>query len=85
MKSVLRGFLGTYTSRYSDYRGYWVHGQLPPDLLECTIDLLGSASLRDGPTEAAELCVTTSWTSLTSSRHRVRQPTSCTGSARVPG
>ena len=52
MRSVLRGFLGTYTSRYSDYRGYWLHGQLPSDLLECTIDLLGSAPVRDGPTEA---------------------------------
>jgi hypothetical protein len=53
MRSVLRGFLGTYTSRYSDYRGYWLHGQLPPDLLECTVDLLGSAPLPHGPAEAA--------------------------------
>jgi len=53
MRSVLRGFLGTYISRYSDYRGYWLHGQLPSGLLECTIDLLGSAPVRDGPTEAA--------------------------------
>jgi len=47
MKSVLRGFLGTYTSRYSDYRGYWLHGQLPSDLLEWTINLLGSAPVSD--------------------------------------
>jgi hypothetical protein len=45
--------LGTYTSRYSDHRGYWLHGQLPSDLLECAFDLLGSARLPDGPTEAA--------------------------------
>ena len=54
MRSVLRGFLGTYSSRYSDYRGYWLHGQLPSEALECTIDLLGCAPVRDGPTEAAQ-------------------------------
>ncbi len=52
MKSVVRGFLGTYASRNSDYRGYWMHGQLPPDLLHCTIDLLGLVPLQTGITEA---------------------------------
>ena len=26
LKSVLAGFLGTYTSRYSDFQGYWLFG-----------------------------------------------------------
>lgn len=52
MKSVLHGFLGTYTSRNSDYRGYWILGQLPSDLQEWTIDLLGSAPVSEEPAEA---------------------------------
>ena len=52
MRSVLRGFLGTYTSRYSDFRGYWLHGQLPSDLLECTIDLPGPRLFGTDPAEA---------------------------------
>ena len=28
LKGVLAGFLGTYTSRNSDYRGYWLLGFL---------------------------------------------------------
>jgi hypothetical protein len=40
VKSVLRNFLGTYMSRYSDYRGYWLFGFLVSDLLESEFDLL---------------------------------------------
>ena len=43
LKSVLHGFLGTYTSRYSDYRGYWLFGFLVGDLESLTIDLLDDA------------------------------------------
>jgi len=52
MKSVLHGFLGTYTSRNADYRGYWIHGQLPSGLQEWTIDLSGSAPVSEEPAEA---------------------------------
>src|SRR6266436_3851644 len=41
--SVLHNFLGTYTSRYSDYDGYWLFGMLVADVAELKIDLLGSA------------------------------------------
>jgi hypothetical protein len=41
MKGVLHNFLETYTSRYLDYRGYWLLGQLPSHQNEWTIDLLG--------------------------------------------
>lgn len=41
MKSVLHNFLGTFTSRYSDHRGYWLLGQLPQDLERFSVDLLG--------------------------------------------
>jgi hypothetical protein len=37
---VLHNFLDTYTSRYSDYRGYWLHGQLLSDVEQCTFNLL---------------------------------------------
>ena len=40
IKSVLRNFLGTYVSRYSDYHGYWLFGFLVIDLGELEIDLL---------------------------------------------
>lgn len=54
MGSVLHNFLCTYTSRYSDYRGYWLLGQLPwSDLRQGTFDLLGLAPEGDGPAEAA--------------------------------
>jgi hypothetical protein len=41
LKGVLAGFLGTYTSRYSDYQGFWLFGFIVglPNPLE--IDLLG--------------------------------------------
>ena len=40
IKSVLHNFLGTYTSRYSDYDGYWPFGMLVRDVGELRIDLL---------------------------------------------
>ena len=43
MKSVLMGFLGTYTSRYSDFGGYWLHGQLPMGLQHYHFDLMALA------------------------------------------
>ena len=53
MKSVLNNFLGTYTSRYSDYRGYWLFGQIPADHWEWTLDLLGPIPNGDAPADAA--------------------------------
>jgi hypothetical protein len=40
MKGVLRGFLGTYTSRYSEFDRYWLFGFIVAALGEWTIDLL---------------------------------------------
>jgi hypothetical protein len=40
MTNVLRAFLGTYSSRHSDYHGYWVFGQIRPQLEGLQIDLL---------------------------------------------
>ena len=36
---MLGNFLGTYTSRYSDYEGYWLFGFLVRDLCELKINL----------------------------------------------
>ena len=41
IKGALPNFLGTYTSRYSDYDGYWIFGILLGSLGELQIDLLG--------------------------------------------
>lgn len=58
VKSVLHNFLGTYTSRYSDYRGYWLHGQLPQDGGTRKLDLLGTASAGGTPeSEAYRLAI----------------------------
>jgi hypothetical protein len=43
IRGVLRNFLGTYTSRYTDYRGYWLFGFLVSDLGELDFDLLDQA------------------------------------------
>jgi hypothetical protein len=42
IRGVLGSFLGTYTSRYSEYDGYWLFGVLIADLVEMRIDLLGA-------------------------------------------
>jgi hypothetical protein len=50
LRGVLAGFLGTYTSRYSDYRGYWLFGLLVDHAETLTFDLLepgGSANSAD--------------------------------------
>ena len=39
IKGVLRNFLGTFTSRYSDFNGYWLFGFLINDLADAKIDL----------------------------------------------
>jgi len=49
-KGVLHNFLGTYTSRYSDYDGYWVFGLIEEYLDGFRMDLLGSTeALQGGP------------------------------------
>ena len=53
MKSVLHNFLGTYTSRYSDFHGYWMLGQVPSDVLQSTIDLLEQPREGERVAEAA--------------------------------
>lgn len=41
LKNALQGFLGSFASRHSDYRGYWLLGQLPSeDLSRAVYDLL---------------------------------------------
>jgi hypothetical protein len=44
IKSVLHNFLGTYTSRYSDFRGYYLFGFLIEDIDELRIDLIKEIS-----------------------------------------
>ena len=40
IRGVLGNFLGTYTSRYTDFDGYWLFGFLVGDFGELRIDLL---------------------------------------------
>ena len=46
MKSVLHNFLETYTSRYSDYDGFWVFGFIVETMLPANIDLMASSDFR---------------------------------------
>ena len=41
LRGVLAGFLGTFTSRYSDYGGYWLFGFLVGGPAVLTFDLIG--------------------------------------------
>jgi hypothetical protein len=54
IRGVLGNFLGTYTSRYSDYEDYWLFGLLVSDLGELRIDLLApTAGTPDSPVGSA--------------------------------
>lgn len=53
LKSVLHNFLGTFSSRYSDHRGYWLFGQLPADLDRWVVDLRGDPPEGEAPLEVA--------------------------------
>jgi hypothetical protein len=45
IEGVLHNFLGTFTSRYSDFDGYWVFGFLVKDMESLRIDLLGAIAV----------------------------------------
>jgi hypothetical protein len=42
-RGVVRNFLSTYASRYSDYQGYWLFGFIVSSLSEFRVDLLTPA------------------------------------------
>jgi hypothetical protein len=54
LKGVLNGFLGTYTSRYSDFDGYWLFGLVLEDLNGTNINLLAHVSSSPAPNEKEE-------------------------------
>jgi hypothetical protein len=56
IKGVLHNFLGTYTSRYSDYEGYWLFGILICDVKALRIDLLNPSV---GATASASVAAAT--------------------------
>ena len=53
LKGVIDGFLGTYTSRYTDYCGYWLFGFLCRGNWELQVDLLGDRRFVDPTPEDA--------------------------------
>lgn len=53
IQGVLWNFLGTYTSRYSDYAGYWLFGFLPIASQVVQIDLLRPLTVAVDPLEHA--------------------------------
>lgn len=53
LKCVLHNFLGTFASRHSDFRGYWLFGQLPAELDRWEVDLRGAAPTEDEPLDFA--------------------------------
>ena len=44
MKGVLHNFLESYTSRYSDYDGFWVFGFMVETMESANVDLLRASS-----------------------------------------
>jgi hypothetical protein len=55
IRGVLGNFLGTYTSRNSDYEGYWLFGFLLPELGSLRIDLL--AKSEGGPVTPQDVAI----------------------------
>jgi hypothetical protein len=53
IKSVLWNFLGTYMSRYSEFRGYWLFGFFVKSLEQLEFDLLAEEACRPGAPQAA--------------------------------
>jgi hypothetical protein len=54
LNGVINDFLGTYTSRYTDYCGYWLFGFLCRGNWQLQVDLLGDRRFLDRtPEEAA--------------------------------
>jgi hypothetical protein len=53
LKGVLYNFLGTYTSRYSDFGGFWLFGLLVDEPLELHVDLLSPIECSKNEPEAA--------------------------------
>lgn len=50
IRGVLNNFLATYTSRNSDYDGYWLFGLLIKDLVNLNFDLLKDVKETSRPT-----------------------------------
>lgn len=50
--SLLHNFLGTYTSRYTEYGDRWLFGYLDETSLPMVVDLLGAPGAVDTPTRA---------------------------------
>jgi len=78
VKSVLWNFLGTFTSRYTDFRGYWLFGFLIDDLSTLHIDLLAPvvhepASPEDAARHAAVIKFEDQLRKSRLSRHRIRE------------
>ncbi|MCE9583307.1 MAG: hypothetical protein K8T20_12535, partial [Planctomycetes bacterium] len=42
IEGVLYNFLGTYTSRYSDFDGYWLFGFIVESTSQLTLDLMAA-------------------------------------------
>jgi hypothetical protein len=50
---VLHNVLGTFASRHSDHRGYWLLGQLPADLDRWVVDLMADPPEGESPIDVA--------------------------------
>jgi hypothetical protein len=54
INGAIAGFLGTYSSRYSDFRGYWLMPRLLSPSAPLTFDLMGTGDLPNDPCGSAE-------------------------------
>lgn len=82
IRGALGNFLGTYTSRYSDYDGYWLFGMLVDQLDELDIDLLhpGESS---GPASPIALAIRLAASKLADQLGKAGIPASCIREARL--
>lgn len=54
LRSVLHNFLGTFASRNSDHRGYWLFGLIALDTDRWVVDLREDLPAGDSPVEVAK-------------------------------
>ncbi len=83
LRGALHNYLGTLTSRYADFDGYWVLGLIVDDLGDAaTFDLLADSNV-DAPSAALAAFIRMARTKFREQIDKQRIPASCVRAARL--
>jgi hypothetical protein len=83
MKSVLHNFLESYTSRYSDYHGFWIFGFVVGTMQQSTVDLIDTRSDLAAGTAPETLAVELAINKFREQMAKARLPLSAIREARL--